>query len=345
MRYLVFGTGAVGGLVGGRLALSGNEVTFLARPRIASAMRLMGLRLSGGGTPGAIPHPEAISDLSEAGGREFDAVLVAVKAYDCQKAAASIAGLGTRAPVVCLLNGIGHEATLAAALGADRVIAATLTSAVTMPEPGHVRVERERGLSLAVGHPLVPALADDFLAAGLFLRLHAVADRMKWSKVLTNIVTNAGSAITGWLPGKLLAHPGLYRLEIEALREVVRVMRAQGWTPEDLARVPIRGMAFVISLPIPIGRPLLRRAVARGRGRKLPSFHYDIGRGRSEVAWLNGAVARESAARGLRAPASAVLAEVMLGLVDGSLSRTDFAGHPEALLARARAAGVRGIRA
>ena len=35
-----------------------------------------------------------------------------------------------------------------------------------------------------------------------------------------------GIAITGWLPGKLLAHPGLYRLEIEALREVVRATRA-----------------------------------------------------------------------------------------------------------------------
>jgi len=344
MRYLVYGAGAVGGLVGGRLALSGRPVTFLARPRIAEALRAGGLDLTTAGHLSHLPQPSVITDLSEAEGEAFDAVLLAVKAYDCQVSAAAIARLDTQAPVVCLLNGIGNEAALAAALGAGRVIAATLTTAVTAAKPGTIKIERERGLSLAMGHPLVPSLADDLRAAGFFLRLHSNADRMKWSKVLTNIVTNASSAITGWLPGQVLAHRGLYRLEVEALREVVRVMRAQGFAPEDLARVPIRGLAFAFSLPLPISQPILRRGISSGRGAKLPSFHYDIGRGRSEVAWLNGAVAREAAARGLAAPANAVFAEVMLGLVDGRLSREEFAARPEALLARAHAAGVPGIR-
>jgi 2-dehydropantoate 2-reductase len=345
VRYLVYGTGAVGGLVGGRLALSGQPVTFLARPRIAEAMQRGGLDLGAPGAPAHLSNPRVITELAEARGDELDAVLLAVKAYDCQEASAALAAIGGKAAVVCLLNGIGNEATLAAALGPGRVIAATLTTAVTMPEAGRIRVERERGLSLAVGHPLVPALVEDLEKAGFFLRLHANADRMKWSKVLTNIVTNASSAITGWLPGDVLADRGLCRLEIEALREVVRVMRAMGFAPEDLARVPIRGLALAFSLPLPLSQPILRRGISRGRGTKLPSFHYDIGRGRSEVAWLNGAVAREAAARGLAAPANAVLTEVMLGLVEGRFAREEFAERPEALLARARAAGVPGIRA
>jgi 2-dehydropantoate 2-reductase len=340
VRYLVYGTGAVGGLVGGRLALAGNEVTFLARPRIAEAMRAAGLRIAGGAMPGHIPHPHAITGLSEAIASPIDAVLLAVKAYDCLEAAQALSRLEPGPPIVCLLNGIGNEATLAAAVGVERVIAATLTTAVSMIEPGLVRVERERGLSLALGHSIVPALQSDLRGAGFVLRMHHNPDRMKWSKVLTNIITNAASAITGLLPGELLAHPGLYRLEVEALREVVRVMRALGFAPEDLAGVPIRGMALVFSLPDPIGRPILRRAVARGRGSKLPSFHRDLGRGRSEVSWLNGAVARQATALGLDAPANAVLAEVMLGLVEGKLSRDEFLRRPEALLARARAAGV-----
>jgi 2-dehydropantoate 2-reductase len=345
VRYLVYGTGAVGGLVGGRLALSGQPVTFLARPRIAEAMQAGGLDLGAAGIPARVSNPRVITDLAEVRGEALDAVLLAVKAYDCQAASAALAGIVSKAPVVCLLNGIGNEATLAAALGAERVIAATLTTAVTMPEPGRIRVERERGLSLAVGHALVPSLVEELQQAGFFLRLHVRADRMKWSKVLTNIVTNASSAITGWLPGGVLANRGLCRLEIEALREVVRVMRAMGFGPEDLARVPIRGLALAFSLPLPFSQPILRRGITRGRGAKLPSFHYDIGRGRSEVAWLNGAVVREATARGLAAPANTVLTEVMLGLVDGQLAREAFAGRPETLLARARAAGVPGIRA
>jgi len=345
VRYLVYGTGAVGGLVGGRLALSGHPVTFLARPRIAEAMQAGGLDLGDAGAPAHLSNPRVITDLAEVRGESLDAILLAVKAYDCQAASAALAGIASSAPVVCLLNGIGNEATLAAALGAERVIAATLTTAVTMPEPGRIRVERERGLSLAMGHALVPTLVEELQPAGFFLRLHANADRMKWSKVLTNIVTNATSAITGWLPGEVLANRGLCRLEIEALREVVRVMGAMGFGPEDLARVPIRGLVVAFSLPLPFGQPIQRRGISRGRGAKLPSFHYDIGRGRSEVVWLNGAVVREATARGLAAPANAVLTEIMLGLVEGRLVRDEFAGRPEALLARARAAGVPGIRA
>jgi 2-dehydropantoate 2-reductase len=340
VRYLVYGTGAVGGLVGGRLALAGSEVTFLARPRIAEAMRAAGLEMAGGGAPGVVRQPRVITELAALTGPPPDAVLLAVKAYDCEGAAQALARSKIRAPVVCLLNGIGNEAALAEALGPDRVIAAALTTAVTMAEPGVVRVERERGLSLALGHPLVDSLQSDFHAANLRLRLHTNAERMKWSKVLTNIITNACSAITGLLPGEVLAHGGLYRLEVEALREAVGVMRRLGFGPEDLAGVPIRALALVFSLPAPLGQPILRRAVARGRGSKLPSFHHDIGRGRSEVAWLNGAVARRAAALGLAAPANAVLNEVMLGLVNETMAREPFFHRPEALLALARAAGV-----
>ncbi len=47
MRYLVYGTGAVGALLGGRLALGGHPVTFLARPRVAEALERDGLHLGG----------------------------------------------------------------------------------------------------------------------------------------------------------------------------------------------------------------------------------------------------------------------------------------------------------
>jgi Mrp family chromosome partitioning ATPase len=55
VRYLVYGTGAVGGLVGGRLALSGHPVTFLARPRIAEAMQATRIHGLHGLTSGPLP--------------------------------------------------------------------------------------------------------------------------------------------------------------------------------------------------------------------------------------------------------------------------------------------------
>ncbi|MEW6568816.1 MAG: 2-dehydropantoate 2-reductase [Chloroflexota bacterium] len=347
MRYLVFGSGAVGGLMGARLALLGRPVVFLARPHTADILRQHGLRLDGEGPAAVLTNPVVIEDLHRLGqtGVQPDVVLLCVKAYDCAEAADLIAAsMPGDVPVVCLLNGIGNEQVLASRLGSGRVIAAALTTAVSLPQPGIVRVERSRGLDLARGNPALPQLIADLTAAGFRTRLHEDAARLKWSKLMTNIVANATSAITGWMPGTVFAHPGLYRLEVEALREVVRVLRAMGQVPEDLVGVPVRWLSRALTLPPHWVQPLLAKSVAGGRGEKLPSFHRDIGRGRSEVGWLNGAVVEHGQNLGVPTPANSVLTDILLGLVQGRLNPIEYCGQPDRLLDAAVAAGVPGIR-
>lgn len=347
MRYLVFGTGAVGGLIGARLVISGQSVVFLARRPVAAALRRDGLCLEGDGLRQRIPPPTVLEEPADIARLDVppDAVLLCVKAYDTAQAADYLSRyLPGSAPILCFSNGVGSEQVLASRLGKDRVVAAALTTAVSVVEPGLVRIERERGIDLVLGHHLLPILRQELQAAGFRLRLHDDADRLKWSKLMTNIVANATSAITGWLPGAVFSHPGLYRLEVEALREVVRLLRAMGHAPENLVGVPVRWLSRALSLPPRWVQPLLRRSVAGGRGQKLPSFHQDIGRGRSEVLWLNGAVVDHARAQNLPAPANAVLTEILLGLVEGRLDPADYRDRPEMLLAAAAAAGVPGLR-
>lgn len=347
MRYLIFGSGAVGSLLGARLALSGQPVVFLARPHTAEALRRDGLRIEGEGPQQHLPAPSVIEDLAELVSLGFppDAVLLCVKAYDTAQAADLLAtSLPGRSPVICLSNGIGNEQVLTSCLGDGRVVAAALTTAVSLPEPGLVRVERSRGIDLVRGHPQLPQLLADLHAAGFRLRLHDDAARLKWSKLMTNIVANATSAITGWPPADVFAHPGLYRLEVEALREVVRLLGMMGLSPVDLVGVPVRWLSRALTLPPRWVQPLLRQSVAGGRGEKPPSFHRDIGRGRSEVRWLNGAVVEHARSVGVAAPANSVLTEIMLGLVVGKLDPLEYRDQPERLLAAAAAAGVPGVR-
>jgi len=345
MRYLVFGTGAVGGLLGTRLALAGQPVTFLVRPRLAGTLLHRGLQVTGDGPPGWLKKPNIITTLEQAFNHQPpDVILLTVKAYDCKQATEAIHAQTTSSPtVVCLLNGIGNEDTLASVLGPDRVIAATMTTAVQMIEPGILRVERQRGYGLAAGHPLTSQLQAEMTQAGLRTQIYQDPDQMKWSKVLTNIVTNATSAITGWSPRRIIEHPGFFRLEIEALRETVRVMSRMGLYPHSLPKVPVGLFGRVIFLPPPLIQPILCRIVSSGRGDKLPSFHYDIGRGRSEVRWLNGAVVQEGISLDVPTPANAVLTETMLALVDGSADQAQYRHQPERLLIRAYHAGVPGV--
>jgi 2-dehydropantoate 2-reductase len=80
----------------------------------------------------------------------------------------------------------------------------------------------------------------------------------------------------------------------------------------------------------------LQRAVAGGRGGKMPSLHMDLhsGRRRSEVGWLHGAVVRHAGAFRVPAPVNRVLNETLEALHSGALPIEDFRGKPQALLAR-----------
>lgn len=345
MRYLVIGSGAVGGYLGGRLALSGQPVLFLARPPQAEALRRSGLTLVEGGQAARLAEMKLESDLSSACSA-FDpqVILIAVKAYALEAVIESLHRLPAPIPpLVCLLNGIGNEQRLSEAFGAGQVIAAALTTAVQVPSPGTVRVEKLRGLGLHSGHSLAPELLAELAAAGVNPRLVADAASLKWSKLLTNLVSNATSAILHWTPAQVYAHPGLYRLEVEALRETVRLMRGKGIPAVNLPGVPTAWFARLVGWPPGLSRPILLRAVTSGRGDKLPSLVYDLERRRSEVEWLNGAVAQHTQASGMAAPANRLLCNLLLALVGGAEDPQAYRGQPQRLLARAAAAGVPGV--
>jgi 2-dehydropantoate 2-reductase len=343
MRYLVFGAGAVGSYLGGRLALSGQTVTFFDRPDVAPAIASAGIHLVDETGDSILPAPRITSDLKDAcDGAEV--VVLCVKAYDCLAAADRLAALPDRPPVLSILNGIGNEDTLASAIGADNVVPASLTSAVRFLAPGAVRIERARGVGLSSGHPLSERLRADFEDAGLRPRLYDDPASMKWSKLVTNLLSNAISAITGLSAGDVYHHPGLYNLEIEALRETCRVITRSGRRLLALPGVPVPWLGRLAWLPKTLTRPLLERVVGGGRGDKAPSLAYDVGRGRSEVAWLNGAVAQEGRRLGVSTPANSLLTSIVMDLVEGRSQAARYAGRPEALLAEAARAGVPGAR-
>ncbi len=288
-----------------------------------------------------LPSPlVSVTLLQALKGWQPEMVLLTVKAYDVELAAKDLTrNLAPHVPVVSFINGIGNEETLAEGLGGERIIPATLTTSVQMLAPGQIRIERERGIGLGGEHAMLGRLSGELQAAGFYVRRYPDAARMKWSKLTTNIVANASSAILGWGPGQVFSHPGLARIEIEALRETLRVMRSLGFGPVDLPGVRVSLLSLGLGLPPYVLRPILKRIVASGRGKKKPSLHYDIGRQRSEVGWLNGAVVRADPAH---TPANRLLLDVMQQLVADASAAEDFR-DPNVLLDMAAAYGVPGI--
>jgi 2-dehydropantoate 2-reductase len=334
---LVFGAGAVGTYIGGSLALHGQRVVFLEKPEIVDDLRRRGLRLSLEDGEHSLPALVAAGSLQEALDMgPFDVAIFALKSNDTRSALEIMAPFSSQVPsILCLQNGVENEAALAGLLGADRVIPGSLTSAIGRRAAGDIVLERRRGMGLASGHSLSNVLARALNQAGLNAWLYSRPADMKWSKMLTNLLANASSAILDLTPAQVFAHPGLFRLEIRQQRETLQVMAAHDIHVVDLPGTPVRLLSWAVcSLPPWLSRPFIRRAVGSGRGGKMPSFHIDLhsGKGSSEVDYLNGAVVRFGNQKGIATPVNRLLNETLLALTRGELSMEEYSHQPEKLL-------------
>ncbi len=332
MRFLVFGCGAIGTYLGGSLAATGQEVVFVEKAGPAEIIRKNGLCIHLENNQLRVANPILVTDVQDAlnTGR-FDAAILAVKSFDTAPLLESLRPVAEKIPpIVCFQNGVENEQLIAQALGQDRVVAGTVTTAIGRRGPGEVVVEKLRGVGVADPHDVVHGLLEALNLAGLRAKGFSNSAAMKWSKLITNLQANASSAILDMTPGEIFAHRQLFRLEMGMLREALAVMRAQQIPVVDLPGTPVRALAALIQAPATISQPLLSRALGSGRGTKMPSFHIDLhlGRGRSEVDYLNGAVVRFGDRFGVRTTLNRFYNDTLIALSEGRLPLETYAHHP-----------------
>ncbi len=340
LELLIIGAGAIGGYIGGSLSRTGHTPTYLCTTRTASRLRQQGLYVGLMDDEFHDPEPRVAESLPAAFEENtFDAVLLAVKSYATGEIAAELARWkDLLPPVVCLQNGVENETMLAGVLGAQKVIAGTVTTAVARPEANRVLVERRRGIGIAAQR-FEPGLIDRLLKAmnqaGLGARLYSNAAAMKWSKLLTNLIANPIAALTGLTPGQIYRHPGLFEIEMRQLQEALQVMTALGVPVIDLPGTPVRLLSAIAGWPAWISQPLLRRGIGGARGEKMPSFYVDLSTGsqRTEIDYLHGAVARFGRQVGVDAPINQILTDAVNRISRGDWDRQRFTKRPDAFLA------------
>jgi 2-dehydropantoate 2-reductase len=109
VRFVVYGAGAVGGVIGARLHQHGNEVVLIARGEHLRAIARSGLRIQSPQDDLTLRIP-AVEHPSEVGLVDGDVVILAVKSQDTGDA---LAALRTAAPdgipVACAQNGVENE--------------------------------------------------------------------------------------------------------------------------------------------------------------------------------------------------------------------------------------------
>src|ERR1700693_2429643 len=208
LRFLFFGAGAVGSLLGARLAQAGSEVPPAGGQPHGEAVTRDGVRMVTAGKVSNQSVRAARPTIAEAVG-PFDYVFLTVKGYDTLDAIEQLQPVLRPGTILgSFQNGVGNEEAIAAALPEQALLAGSLTVPVSLDEPGTIQLHSRRGgMALAPVSPEVnvgPPVRK-LGAAGFKARRYTDFRAMKWSKLLFNILGNAQSAILDLLPCHVFA--------------------------------------------------------------------------------------------------------------------------------------------
>jgi 2-dehydropantoate 2-reductase len=199
MRYVIYGAGAIGGVVGARLHQAGHEVALIARGPHLEAIQRDGLTLTTPVEQVTLRIPAASDPALLGVGSTDDVVLLAVKSQDTSGALGSLRAAGAAdVPIVCLQNGVENE-RLCARLFAD-VYGAVVMAPADHLRPGHVESygAKASGIIDLGRYPTGSDVRCEAICAALSeSRIHSVpsADvmRRKYAKVLRNLGNAVGA--------------------------------------------------------------------------------------------------------------------------------------------------------
>jgi 2-dehydropantoate 2-reductase len=344
MDILIFGAGAVGGYLGGALANSGHQVTFVVRDPTATAIQESGLTIIENDNSFTV-QPNVVTSLRQAflDDTTYHLILVCVKSYDVESAINELVAFCPSPPqLITMQNGIGIEELFIKEFGAERVIAGALTTPLSRETNHTIAVQRSgRGLALSPTKPgqRITKWINLFESAGIKTIAIKNYRSLKWSKALLNMVGNATSAILNRHPKVIYEYGPTFRVEKAMLRETLAVMKKQKIKPVDLPGMSTGQLVFAIKrLPDVLVQPILGKVVSAGRGDKMPSFHIDLTarKENNEVKYHNGAVAEMGRQAGIATPVNIALNDIVLKLAKGELDFEIFNGNPKRLVTEVR---------
>ena len=220
MKIAVVGAGAIGGYLGARLSLAGEDVTFIARNRNLAAIQANGFRLIlEDGSQQHAHGVRAVQHMAEAGPQ--DAVLLTLKAHQVRDVLPDLRALfGPRTLVVTMINGLpwwyfqglsgpyeGRQldsvdpgGLIAAHIEPERLIGSVVYPAAELVEPGLVQVIEGNRFTLGEldgsRSERIEALSKVLMGAGFKSPVSRDIRAEIWLKLWGNLSLNPISALS-----------------------------------------------------------------------------------------------------------------------------------------------------
>jgi 2-dehydropantoate 2-reductase len=252
VRVCIVGAGAIGGLLGVRLALAGEQVSVLARGDNLAAIRSNGLTLvEPDGTVVVATGVDVADDLEALGPQ--DAIVLAIKAHQIAEIAPRLDAVYHDGTVVVpvqngvpwwffqkfpgpfegrRLDSLDPEGTVERHIPTDRIIGCIAYSAAEREKPGVIRlVEGDRfpvGELDGTRSERVTALARVLSGAGFTSRVLTDIRSHVWVKALGNLALNPISALTGGTLVEICQWPPTRELAATMMGEAVAIAEKLG---------------------------------------------------------------------------------------------------------------------
>lgn len=231
MKIAIVGAGAIGGYLGARLSMAGEDVTFIARNRNLEAINARGFRLIlEDGSEQHAPAVRAVQRMAEAGPQ--DVVLLTVKAHQVIDLLPELRDLfGPKTLLVTMINGVPwwyfHKlagpyegralesvdpgGVIAAQIEPERIIGSVVYPAAELVAPGVVRLIEGNRFSLGEldgsRSERIELLAQAMMRAGFKCPVSRDIRSELWVKLWGNLSFNPISALTHATLEGMCAHP------------------------------------------------------------------------------------------------------------------------------------------
>jgi len=243
VRIVIAGAGALGSVLGGYLALAGEEVTLIGRPAHVEAIRRRGLQIDGVRGPHVVRTLRAVAKGSAV--EAADLLIVCVKSQDMSEALAGLAHLsGKIGMAISLQNGGRKDEQLAEAFGPEAVVGATTLVGASMPEPGRVLHTGNAGTWIGefTGEPSprVTQAASAFRKAELPIEIRSDIRTVIWCKLNQMVPAAAIACMTRLALHEIYLAADLAALFVELSREVAQIAEQRGIPLEDFPGFAVR---------------------------------------------------------------------------------------------------------
>jgi 2-dehydropantoate 2-reductase len=317
----IFGAGAIGCWVGGRLAAGGADVTLIGRARVMDELA-GGLHVTElGGRHDAKVTPKVATEPGVAAGA--DLVLVTVKSPQTAEAGAALATvLPESTVVVSLQNGVRNVDALRATLPGRRILAAMVAFNVVRRGPGSYHRASDGALCVD-DHPAAAPLLAACRAAELPIKPRRDMPAVLWAKLVLNL-NNAINALSGQPIAAELAQRAFRLCLSAAQREALDVLAGAKQDVARLTAIPPRWLPHVLTVPDPVFRLLASRVVAIDPDAR-SSMSGDLeARRLTEIDYMQGEVVALAEQLGKDAPINRALVRLVREAEAGG--KRDFTG-------------------